>query len=200
MCIYKPRLQDRIKGSILIKSMRRSLCLLVLLAAPAALITPCAGWVSSPSSFALHGCAVETTSSSASSRGLVSTTMGLARREALAAGLGVSVLTLMPTGAAADMTLNSFKRSYFRWVPRIEAGRDFFVLELGTQIDNQEWAEVSSLPCTPCTAPTCLHLSFFENFVCFLSLCLGRIRFLFVCRIKPMPLSFSLKKSESCAL
>ena len=32
------------------------------------------------------------------------------------------------------MTLNSFKRAYFRWVPRIEAGRDFFVLELGAEI------------------------------------------------------------------
>jgi len=68
--------------------------------------------------------------------------MVVSRREAAAAGVGLAVLTLLPSEAVADMTLNTFKKSYFRWVPRIEAGRDFFVLELGAQIDNQQWAEV----------------------------------------------------------
>ena len=33
-------------------------------------------------------------------------------------------------------------KSYFRWVPRIEAGRDFLVLELGANIDKENWPEV----------------------------------------------------------
>ena len=33
-------------------------------------------------------------------------------------------------------------KSYFRWVPRIEAGRDFLVLELGANIDKENWPKV----------------------------------------------------------
>ena len=63
------------------------------------------------------------------------------------AGVGVSLLTMLPSEAKADMTLNSFKKSYFRWVPRIEAGRDFFVLELGAAIENEQWSEVCIYVC-----------------------------------------------------
>lgn len=41
----------------------------------------------------------------------------------LLAGAGAALFPLLPQEVAADMTLNSFKRSYFRWVPRIEAGK-----------------------------------------------------------------------------
>jgi hypothetical protein len=77
----------------------------------------------------------------------------VARREALAAGFGASLLTLMPSEACADMTLNSFKRAYFRWVPRIEAGRDFFVLELGAEIEGEEWDKVPRPALSCCAHP-----------------------------------------------
>jgi len=47
--------------------------------------------------------------------------------------------------AAADMTLNSFKRSYFRYAPRIEQGRDLYVLGLLRAIEADDWDTVVKL-------------------------------------------------------
>eukprot|EP00291_Cryptomonas_curvata_P001505 CAMPEP_0172179328 /NCGR_PEP_ID=MMETSP1050-20130122/16555_1 /TAXON_ID=233186 /ORGANISM="Cryptomonas curvata, Strain CCAP979/52" /LENGTH=190 /DNA_ID=CAMNT_0012852195 /DNA_START=269 /DNA_END=839 /DNA_ORIENTATION=- len=43
------------------------------------------------------------------------------------------------------MTLETFKRAYYRYVPRIEAGRDLFVLDLRTKIDKEAWGDVLKL-------------------------------------------------------
>ena len=50
-----------------------------------------------------------------------------------------------PRNSFADMTLNSFKRAYFRYAPRIEEGRDFFVLEVRSLIEKGEWDKIASL-------------------------------------------------------
>ena len=114
------------------------------LAVMVAAAVPCAGWTQAsmhpanlPSVARKSWCSLPKATEGSSALQMV-----VSRREAAAAGVGLAVLTLLPSEAVADMTLNTFKKSYFRWVPRIEAGRDFFVLELGAQIDNQQWAEV----------------------------------------------------------
>ena len=111
--------------------------------AAAALAAPCAAWMTAPSPHALRIDAQREGGVAAARACAASPGSGaVARREALAAGFAASLLTLLPSEARADMTLNSFKRAYFRWVPRIEAGRDFFVLELGAQIEGEEWDKV----------------------------------------------------------
>ena len=106
-----------------------------------ALAAPCEAWMTAPP----LNHALQTVGGVAAARACAASPRGggaIARRQALAAGFGASLLTLMPSETHADMTLNSFKRAYFRWVPRIEAGRDFFVLELGAQIEGEEWDKV----------------------------------------------------------
>ena len=119
----------------------------------AALAAPCAAWMSAPSPNTLR-----TEGGVAAARACAASPQGggaVARREALAAGFGASLLTLLPSEARADMTLNSFKRAYFRWVPRVEAGRDFFVLELGAQIEGEEWDKVPQPALSCCPHPPC---------------------------------------------
>eukprot|EP00961_Rhodomonas_salina_P157995 2126698-Rhodomonas_salina.2 len=69
----------------------------------------------------------------------------VSRRALLGSALvfGTGFLSAQP--AAADMTLNSFKRAYFRYVPRIEQGRDFYVLSLRKLIELGKWDEVKKL-------------------------------------------------------
>jgi hypothetical protein len=118
-------------------------------AAVAVLAAPCAGWMATPSHAVLRagsGGGAAAVRASASPRGAIS---AMPRRDVVAFGFGSALLTLLPSEACADMTLNSFKRAYFRWVPRIEAGRDFFVLELGAQIEGEQWDEVVSRTSPP---------------------------------------------------
>ncbi|CEM16218.1 unnamed protein product [Vitrella brassicaformis CCMP3155] len=49
-----------------------------------------------------------------------------------------------PSTAAADIDLMSAKRSYFRYVPRIEKGRDMYVLDLRPAIESENWQAVQS--------------------------------------------------------
>ena len=131
-------------GEVNFAKMLEKVLLVALLQLLALLVAPCAGWISGGSIGPLHVALRMPTSIISSSRGgVMSVSMSSTRRQAIAAGLGSALLTLQPSEAAADMTLTSFKRSYFRWVPRIEAGRDFLVLELGTAIEKETWSEVS---------------------------------------------------------
>jgi len=127
-----------------------------LVAVAMTLALPCQAWISAPASQALRTSGIRSASTSRR-EGTCKELSMVTRREAVALGIGTSIVTCLPLDAGADMTLNSFKRAYFRWVPRIEAGRDFFVLELGSQIENEQWAEVDiclvvnhSLACFNC--------------------------------------------------
>jgi hypothetical protein len=90
----------------------------------AALAEPCAGWISGPSQLSVRvGLGHAATASTRLAGGDVRVTRPnvgaklvamLSRRDAIAGGVGISLLTLMPSDATADMTLNSFKKSYFR--------------------------------------------------------------------------------------
>ncbi len=89
----------------------------------AALAEPCAGWISGPSQLSLRvGLGHAATASTRLAAGDVRVTRPdvgakfvamVSRRETIA-GVGISLLTLLPSDATADMTLNSFKKSYFR--------------------------------------------------------------------------------------
>ena len=89
----------------------------------AALAEPCAGWISGPSQLPLRvGLGRAATASTRLAAGDVRVTRPdvgakfvamVSRRETIA-GVGISLLTLLPSDATADMTLNSFKKSYFR--------------------------------------------------------------------------------------
>ena len=86
------------------------------------LVEPCIGWQSVSPTHAV-ACRAAATAKCASGGGMPSLPGHVfTRRGAVLAGAGIALLPLLPKEAAADMTLNSFKRSYFRWVPRIEAG------------------------------------------------------------------------------
>ena len=89
----------------------------------AALADPCAGWISGPSQLSVRvGLGHAATASTRLAEGHVRATrpdvgakfVAMASRHAIAGGVGISLLTLLPSDATADMTLNSFKKSYFR--------------------------------------------------------------------------------------
>jgi hypothetical protein len=91
----------------------------------AALAEPCAGWISCPSQLCVRvGLGHAATASTRLAGGDVRVTRPavgakfatnmVSRRDAIAGGVGTSLLTLLPSDAMADMTLNSFKKSYFR--------------------------------------------------------------------------------------
>ena len=90
----------------------------------AALAEPCAGWISGPSQLSVRvGLGHAATASTRLAAGDVRVTRPdvgakfvamVSRRETIAGGVGISLLTLLPSDATADMTLNSFKKSYFR--------------------------------------------------------------------------------------
>jgi hypothetical protein len=48
--------------------------------------------------------------------------MEIKRRDMLLSGFALGSLLVMPQNTFADMTLETFKRAYYRYVPRIEAG------------------------------------------------------------------------------
>ena len=90
----------------------------------AALAQPCAGWISGPSQLSVRvGLGHAATASTKLAGGDVRVARPdvgaqfvdmVSRRGAIAGGVGISLLTLLPSEATADMTLNSFKKSYFR--------------------------------------------------------------------------------------
>lgn len=71
--------------------------------------------------------------------------MEIKRRDLLFSGFALGSLLVMPQNTFADMTLETFKRAYYRYVPRIEAGRDLYVLNLRSKIDKESWSDIISL-------------------------------------------------------
>ena len=67
-------------------------------------------------------------------------------------------IMLRPPTAFADMTLETFKRAYYRYVPRIEAGRDFYVLDLHKMIDDEAWPDILKLFEKKSAAQVCLQI------------------------------------------
>ena len=47
----------------------------------------------------------------------------ISRRDVMFAGAAIVSLLTFPKTSSADMTLETFKRAYYRYVPRIESGR-----------------------------------------------------------------------------
>ena len=89
-----------------------------------ALAEPCSGWAGLSPQHGMHPARCDGGGAACGATAAAAPAV-VGRRDALLrAGAGAALLPLLlPQHAAADMTLNSFKRSYFRWVPRIEAGK-----------------------------------------------------------------------------
>uniref|UniRef100_A0A7S2ZQP9 Uncharacterized protein n=1 Tax=Rhodosorus marinus TaxID=101924 RepID=A0A7S2ZQP9_9RHOD len=76
-------------------------------------------------------------------RGVSDLRMSASRREFMFSIAGVAIVNGLPKEASANVNLMAAKRSYFRYVPRIEEGINYYMLALSPAVNAGDWGKVS---------------------------------------------------------